>query len=195
MNLILARGRFADIAAVTPSEYPQLYEMLICPQNAGAWRYRGESPRFDEFVRTLNEHVASMGVIVKRDTEYVVGFVAIYRMDLRSGYAYITVCVDQRLRDVSDVLGPDAGLAMLRWCFREWPIRKVYAERPAYLSRSRALERFASLEATLSDHVYRAGRYHDLYIYSISRTDIDSPSFELLHGLPAEHGVSSAGFE
>jgi hypothetical protein len=174
----IATGRYCRLRPVAPPDLPNLFNLLMQPDHSFAWRYRGTTPSFQEFSNEFFTDVLIAACVCPIDADDIVGFVALYRSDLRNGFAYATVCVPAKRQAY---LAPDAMVTLAKYTFDEWPIRKIYLERPAFVGGfSRALSRYGTHEGTLTDHVFRGGDYHDLHIYSLSPKQVET-AFERLH--------------
>jgi RimJ/RimL family protein N-acetyltransferase len=160
-------GRFCLLTPVTPEYLPFLYSLLMEEGSGYPWRYRGYTPPFEKFAAELNNDMFAHFVIIDAQEMGPVGYVGGYKLDLRSGHGHILVSVARGHR--RSVISSDASLRFLDFAFRQWPLRKMYLERPAFIGHLASLKRYADHESTLPEHIFYDGKYYDLWICSISR--------------------------
>jgi hypothetical protein len=164
-------GRLTNLRHVEPRDYPFLFQLLTGPTGQLGWRHRGETPQYERFVQGLFQDVFAQFVVYLAGDDLPAstptGYVAGYNLNLRAGHAYATLVFgDAHQRSLVPI---DATVILLRFLFEQWPLRKVYFERPAYVGRLAAIKRYCEEEGTLTDYAFFDGRTWDVSILSVSR--------------------------
>jgi len=164
-------GRRASLRPVFPADYDWLYEISCSPAIGYRWRNRGATPSPEAFVESLWRGVLAQFMIERNDDREAIGNVFAYNADLRNGHASVGVMVNP------DVSGRGWGLEgaglFVDYVFKVWNLRKIYAEAPGFnfeQFRSGAGRLFRE-EGLLRNHDYYDGRYWDLHILAIDRSD------------------------
>jgi hypothetical protein len=179
-------GRFCALSPVAPMYFPFLFGLLLEETSGYPWRFRGYTPAFDQFVTEISRDVFAHFVIIDKEAGTPIGYVGGYRLDLRSGHAYLMITM--RGRDRMSLAMGDACIEFLKFSFKHWPLRKIFVERPSFIGRRSALSRYCDSEGTLREFIYMDGQYHDLWIESMTRERVEelAARFSLRDGAESE---------
>ncbi|MHB8221104.1 MAG: GNAT family N-acetyltransferase [Acidimicrobiales bacterium] len=164
-------GRFVTLVPVSEAHVPYLYHLATTPALAFRWRYRGMSPAPEQFVRDLWRGVLTQFVIQHRRTLQPAGVVSAFTADLRNGFAHLAIVTGQQY--ARKVIGIEAAALFLDYLFDHFPLRKLYAEAPGWNVQQFAsgANRIFHEEGRLREHEFYAGRYWDLHVFAVYRTD------------------------
>ncbi len=171
----LLSGDRVELTPIRPEHYEFLYWLASAGQNSARWRYRMQVPPFEIFVQQLHQDVLAQFVVLDRSSSEPIGHAVGYSADLRSGYCYVAAVVSPER--VGSGVGKDAIDLLVDYLAMVWPLRKVYAEVPAF-----TFEHFAAIghtfqergsrawdvEGSMREHIYCAGRYWDMHIVSVT---------------------------
>jgi RimJ/RimL family protein N-acetyltransferase len=141
------------------------------PQLALSWRHHGAHPDPVSYQASLWDGVQCSFLVVGPPDREPLGLVTFYEPDLTNGHCKVAATrLDLRTRwsGVHTLTGVCLGID---YVFEAWPVRKLYFEVPEFNvpQFASAGRRLLVLEGRLVQHVWRAGRYHDLLIYSLTR--------------------------
>jgi RimJ/RimL family protein N-acetyltransferase len=173
-------GRWTRLRVVTPSDYEYLYGLASTPETSIRWRFRGSTPRFEEFVASLWHETLAVFLIESRERGEPIGLVSAYRPDFRNQTAYLNVLISPVHRRSGWPL--EGVLLFLELLFVNWPFRKVYLEAVEFNYRLLAsgAGRLFEPESVLKDYEYFDGRYWDLVTASVSRAAVEGHVAKLL---------------
>jgi hypothetical protein len=160
-------GRYTALVPVSQAHVPFLYRLLLEQSYGFGWKFRGATPSLERFAAEFGNGIFSHFVVCDLATGASVGYVGGYECDLRAGHCRLLIDVSMGVK-----YGPisvDAALGFMDYLFWHWPLRKFFIERPTFIGRRRALDRFCTLEGCLKDYVFADGTYHDMELYSMSR--------------------------
>jgi RimJ/RimL family protein N-acetyltransferase len=116
--------------------------------------------------------VVNLIIETKRKGEPI-GLVRFHSISWKSRIALIETFIAEDKQNLP--YGPDALLTAARYAFHELNLRKICMHIFAYNKRSlHVAERSsAKKETVLRKHIYRQGKYHDVYSYGIFREDFE----------------------
>lgn len=173
-------GRRVGLKPLEQSDLSYLYSLSTNDTVGYRWRYRGTVPAIEQFVADLWLGVLTQFVIVDLKSSKPVGLVVAYQHDVEHGTAQIGIVTEpSQWRTLSTM---EALHLFIRHLFGVHNLRKLYAEMPAfnYEDVSSGLDQLFRLEARLNDAHYWAGRYWDLLVLAIDRTEWETaaPRFD-----------------
>jgi RimJ/RimL family protein N-acetyltransferase len=165
------RGKYCALQPVRPTSVNFLYELLLENLLGFAWRFRGATPTLDQFTAELQNDVFAHFLVVHNSEEFplgeAVGYVGGYSLDVRNGHAHLMIAMRQSAR--MSPVAVDACMAFMEFAFSQWPLRKIYIDRPASIGRISAVERYCDQEGVLREHLFLGGEYVDQYLFSLTR--------------------------
>lgn len=155
-------------APLGPWDMPDLTRLLGEQRIVARWRLRGvtTSPTrraldaWDNQLVVLGLRASAEGPLL--------GIVGAYKADLRNRHCFLNIAVSETAPPYTT----GVGLALImQYVFERWPMRKVYAEIPAYnVSKfASALRRGAVHELTLTGRELIGGDRSDVQLISLSR--------------------------
>jgi RimJ/RimL family protein N-acetyltransferase len=164
-------GRRVILRPVYPEDYGFLYSLAVSPEIGFRWRYRGAVPAYDVFLRELWAGILVQFMVCDVATGEPVGFVVAHSADLKSGFAHVAVLMSPPA--MGRGWGVEAGALFITYLFATWSFRKLYAESLAFTwgAVASGVERVFREEGCLRDHEFYQGRYWDLHIAAVYRTD------------------------
>ena len=160
---------------VEPSDYGLMYRKELAGNMLHRWRFGGSTPSPEAYPAAIWAGVYSQYLICDNRSELLhrpIGLVLIYDLELVHGVAHFaaTKFEDGILASALFV----EGLALyIDVTFQTTPLRKLYMEVPEYniSSFGTAVGTVFKEEARLRDRRYYNGRYWDLAILAIERSD------------------------
>ena len=178
-------GTYARLRPVGQSDYAYLYDLSLHAENLARWRYRSATPSPESFVVDLWNGVLAQFVIESAATRERAGLAVAYNADAANGTVFLGVVLDPAHR--RKVWPIEGVLLFLDYLFRNWALRKVYAESPEYCA-----QQFASgsrwlfqEEGRLREHQYHQGRYWDYIHFALYRESWETTGVELLQRVSA----------
>jgi hypothetical protein len=99
------------------------------------------------------------------------GYVGGYSLDVRNGHAHLMVTMRESRRFTPVAI--DACLTFMEFSFAQWPLRKIYMDRPASIGRVAAVERYCEREGLVREHLFLNGGYVDQYIFTMWRSNFE----------------------
>jgi RimJ/RimL family protein N-acetyltransferase len=163
--------RGIELRPIGPETIDALFDMLCgAHETARRWRFRGAAMERNEFERRLGDGVYAHYVAVRQRSDEIVSYVGAYDANLRDGYCYVGMAVQDRLRQRTGV-GTIAMFLLLDTLFVGGPFRKVYAEAAeANLEQyGSAVGKLCEIEGCMKEHEWRDGHYSDVYLLSLWR--------------------------
>ncbi|MGH9920757.1 MAG: GNAT family N-acetyltransferase [Nitrososphaerales archaeon] len=160
---------------IEPSDIPLLYRAALDPSQSYRWRFRGTTPSLEQFADALYRGTLGQFAVIDRSTGSLHGLVVLYNSMPEAGWAYIAFqrVQNEEVRTGHMMVG---GCLLLDYAFKNWALRKIYAEIPDYnyqaLIGSTGLP--VTKEGCFHDHVYFGGQYHDLHVIAIYRETWES---------------------
>jgi len=161
-------GRVALVPCENP-HVPSLFRIVTQPANLIRWRTHGAMISSEEFVRSISASDSETFAVVETASSRPVGLASVYGTNLRHGYAYIGIVIDDEL--VGGSYGAEAGTLLINYLFENFPFRKLYMEVPEFTApsvESRMPESFVK-EAHYRRHFTAMGALWDLFIYAVYR--------------------------
>lgn len=164
-------GWTVRLRPVTIEDSRSLYALSTNPETGFRWRYRGRIPSLEEFTENLHRDVLTQFVVSAPKSHEVIGHVAAYRADFRNGHCYIGAVVRPNL--IGSGMGAEGAVLLVDYLFANWNFRKIYLEAvsfnvPQFVS---GMEKGIRCEGRLTDHHYHDGRFWDLLLLAVHRTD------------------------
>ncbi len=142
-------------------------EELLVGERGARWKYRGRTPSPADFEADLWRGVFSQWV-VEDSTGNPVGLVGLYNHRPAVSAAHLFAVAAS---DCGGLVSEAAGL-LLNWGFDELDLDKVWIETPEFnLAQFRTIKSVAEIEGRLRDFDHWRGRFWDLYILSIRRSE------------------------
>jgi RimJ/RimL family protein N-acetyltransferase len=161
-----AAGSRVRLRPVLPQDTQALYVAATEPSQGFRWRFRGRTPSFDEFERTLFDAVLAQ-YIVESDVGTGIGMVTLYNADLANGHAWFAFLRMTSSSRVASSAMIEGAAHFIDQCFRTWNFRKIYVQTPEfnqYLIDGLVTSGIATVEGELHDHYFYDGRYwSDIY--------------------------------
>lgn len=179
---VVLEGTYARLRPVNQADYGYLYDLSLMPENSARWRYRGTSPSPEQFVSDLWNGTLSQFLIELREPRTPVGLTVAYNADLANGTLYLGVLIDPAFHKKSWPL--EGVLLFVDYLFRNWPLRKVYAEAPEFsaLAFASGSQHLFVEEGRLREHQFFQGRYWDYVYFAVTRECWESRGRRLLAG-------------
>lgn len=167
----ILHGRSVVLRAVRPEDYGSLYALATDDRIGPTWRLRGATPDPDRFVSLLWAGVEAQFSVLARGTEQVRGLVSLYNVNHGDQYGHLAIMMDTDYRARGESF--EAICLLLRYAFRSFNLRKVYADVPEFNvdTIGKHLDRYAHEEARLRSHSFYDGRYWDQVTMAIYRDD------------------------
>lgn len=187
---VILEGEFARLRPVVQNDYGYLYDLGLSAQNNSRWRYRGTTPSPERFVADLWNGVLAQFLVESPEPRRRAGLVVAYNTDLANGTVFLGVLIDNTFH--RKVWPLEGVMLFVDYLFRNWAIRKVYAEAPEFSAShfsSGAKELFEE-EGRFREHQYFQGRYWDYIYYSLTRKRWEGQGRKLLEKLS---GLARAG--
>lgn len=154
---------------VLPGDHVALRAMELSPGNTSRWRFAGEVPSPEAYLRSLWSGVLEQRVVTTTASPEPIGLVNAHRADLRSGTAWLGVVEDENRH------GQGVGVAglvlFIDWLFDHWPLRHLHAEvDEANLAPFRSvLDGYAVVAGRLTARFVDARGERDAVLLSIDR--------------------------
>lgn len=177
---VILEGKFARLRPVSQKDYGYLYDLGLSAQNNARWRYRGTTPSPDRFVADLWSGVLAQFLVESPEPRRQAGLVVAYNTDLANGTVFLAVLIDNAFH--RKVWPLEGVMLFVDYLFRNWAIRKVYAEAPEFSAShfsSGAQELFEE-EGRFREHQFFQGRYWDYIYYSLTRKRWEEQGRKLL---------------
>ncbi len=181
-------GRYAQIR---PVQVPDLAFVDAIERDAShlVWsRSRGQARSLEESVSRFWQGCAAAFVVEQRRTGRRCGAVGLYGLDTANGHGWLALLSDRRRLSGATVV--EAAALFISYCFRVWPLRKIYAETlgPNLGHFSSAIGSYLRLEMTLPGYSLHNGSKYDKHVLSIDREAWMriQPEFQgrAVHGIP-----------
>jgi RimJ/RimL family protein N-acetyltransferase len=164
-------GRRVRLREVQPSDVDYLYRLTSDPDVAWRWRYRGQSIAFETFAQQLEISTLVHFVVERISTGEPLGYMQAYDASLQWGWCHIAVVLDPAVARGGWAI--EAPLLFLNYLYEMYDLNKLYASALEF-----NFEQFASftgdryhVEARLESHEWHAGRWWDLFIIALYRSD------------------------
>jgi RimJ/RimL family protein N-acetyltransferase len=164
-------GRRVRMRPVLPSDYNTLYSMLLHPEVACRWRYRGATPSPERFNTALWDGVHVQFIIERKSDGTVAGLQVAYNTNFRNRYTYMGTLLDPRFHRAAWPL--ESAAMFIDYLFKAFNLRKIYGETLDfnYSQFASGADKLFAEEARLRDHAYFGGRYWDTRIIALYRSD------------------------
>jgi RimJ/RimL family protein N-acetyltransferase len=163
-------GSAVSLRPVTPHDFDFLYRLATDPVSGLAWRNRGDPISPDVFHQLLWQNILAQFTVCSKASGELVGHVAAAEPNLRDGHAYLFASLSpQKAR-----LGwPLEGFALfVSYVFSEWRFEKLYFEtpEPAFDKLRSGVGKYFAEEGCLKGHLFRDGRYWDMHVLALYRS-------------------------
>lgn len=167
----MVEGRFCFLRPVIPSDLELLRILEQSGDDAAMYRFRGRSVGPDEYRASIwDASLLHLTVIELSELDRPAGLMALYGTDWRNSTARLAGIIDPRLR--GGPTGIEAFKLFLGYCFKTFPLRKVYAEvLEDNLTQFRSVvsQGLAKVEGQLKEHEFCNGRYVDQFIIAFHK--------------------------
>jgi RimJ/RimL family protein N-acetyltransferase len=165
----------AEITPLESQHLATLYEWETDASVHETWRLRGATPEFGAWVNDLWHAMADQRVIVRPDSQEMIGLCQLYNLDLRLQHGWFSILSSPEVRGTG-LAFEGCGLFLER-CFTAWPLRRIY-----FLTIEDNFEAFASLTrrntysvyGRLRERVLVGDSWRDVIVGGINRTDWES---------------------
>jgi RimJ/RimL family protein N-acetyltransferase len=164
-------GRRVRLREVQPSDYEYLYALTTHPDVSWRWRHRGQALSFDTFSQIVESGTLVHFIVERLANGEPLGYAQAFDASLQWGWCHIAVVLDPAVALGGWAL--EAPLLFLNYLFEMYELRKLYASVLEF-----NYEQFASysgdryhIEARLENHDWYAGRWWDMLILAMYRTD------------------------
>jgi RimJ/RimL family protein N-acetyltransferase len=173
-------GRKTVLRPIVSADHDFLYQLSLDERIGFRWRTRGETPSFDGYIRGLFANAFAQFVVARLDSREAIGHVNAYDPNFRSGHASVGMVLDPSVTGKGWAV--EASLLFVNYLFTLWDFQKIYLESMDfnYAQFGHNLERFFHEEARLVEHVYFDGRFWDVRIHAIYRTEFQELTSRLL---------------
>jgi RimJ/RimL family protein N-acetyltransferase len=164
-----------------------LYELMTSPEAGGRVRFAGATPSPEKVAATLWDSVLAQFILEGTATQHPLGLVSITSPNLRDGFCYLSAVGTPTAQGTG--LIAEGVLLAFNYAFATWPFRKIYMEvsEVSYPAFRTGLGRFFVEEGRLREHVFWAGRYHDVRILAVYRATWAEHGTEVLARLSPNH--------
>ncbi len=179
---VVLEGTYARLRPVNQADYAYLYDLSLMPENSARWRYRGTSPSPEQFVADLWSGTLAQFLIEAREPRARAGLTVAYNADLANGTVFLGVLIEPALHKKSWPL--EGVFLFVDYLFRNWPLRKVYAEAPEFsaLAFASGNKNLFVEEGRLREHQFFQDRYWDYVYLAVTRERWESRGRPLLAG-------------
>lgn len=170
---------------VDESDVGWLRDLVLRPEDAHRFIFRGRFGPPHAFLEDLTGGMAASFAVLERASSTPIGFAGLTGLNLQAGHAHVALAYAQPVRRTQFTLG--GFLAVCRYGFANFPLRKLYAQVADYNLGSLGPREPSLLheEARLDEHEYYDGRIWGVTWYSLSRA-----RFHDLVGPPVRAGGS-----
>jgi RimJ/RimL family protein N-acetyltransferase len=168
-------GSLVYLEPLSQRTLSDLYRWSTDTRSLLLWLNRRDLVTFDEFVSQTEwrlKHATLVQLIIHESgTETPVGTIFAYDASIGDGYAFGTIYIDEPYRRKR--YGLQALCLFIDYLFTYFPLRKLYSDVYAYNIHSLSVMRAAGVvqEGCFREHRYHAGRYEDLYRFSLYARD------------------------
>jgi hypothetical protein len=167
------------------ADIPEMYASALDPRWSYKWKFRGATPTMEEFVAQLGAGILSQLVVERLADRRGIGLMSCYNARVDFGYAFVAMT---RFAPAAGEVGSEmieGGYLFLSFIFRNWGIRKLYAEVPGFNWElfEQAQGNFFQVEGTLRDHDYFDGKFWDHRIAALYREAWELEAIPLLSQL------------
>lgn len=184
----VVEGPRTRLKLIEGSDIEFLYRLALDPARSYMWRFRGATPSPEQFHRELYNGVLAQFIVQHRERYDPLAHVVAYNASFENGTCYIGA--------VGSEGGQVGGLTIegvavfLSYVFASWPMRKVYAEVPAYSygAFSSGAGRYFTEEGRLREASFHGDHYWDVHILATCRDDWLPVSQRLARLAEAQHG-------
>ena len=119
------------LAPIFQEDHEHIYRASFSAGNAMRWRFHGQVPDQEAFVKSLYEGTLSHFVIRRIGDSDFLGCVNAYAADLRSRHCHVGAVLVEEAQQAG--LGIEALKVFIRYIFDVWDFMGVYAEVPEYV--------------------------------------------------------------
>lgn len=163
-------GRSTELRPFRPNDFDFAYGLHLEPRNLVSYRLRGSVPSPESFHRFLWDQALANFVVSNR-SRHPIGIVSAYGADHRNATCYVAAVGSEDAQD-GGLMVESIGL-LVTYLFLAFPFRKVYMEslQSNYSRFASGEGRFFTLEARLREHEYVDGKYQDMVILAIYKSD------------------------
>jgi len=163
-------ARRVSLQPLTPQEYDFVYAITTDPSAAFRWRYRAMPPPYESVVHLIRSDEALVQFVVEDKRDRVpIGLASAFAYDFRHACCQLGVIMAPERSGVG--AGIEAGLLLLDFVFRVWPLRFVYMEVPAFNfdQVSAGANRLYEEVGRLRQHRFYRGSFVDVVTLRVTR--------------------------
>ena len=154
-----------------PEHYPHLYDITLEPELVSRWEPDVVGGAFEAWARKLTDGVlCQYGVQLRSSTRPVDGLVRCYGANFRHATAQVAMFMSSRTHKTG--VGVEAMALLIDFVFRQFPLRKLYAETLEYnyAQFAAGAGKYFEVEGRLHGHEIHQGRAWDTLVLATSRT-------------------------
>lgn len=191
----IRKGRRVILREIQSNDFGWLYAISTASATGFRWRYRGTTPRPEEFANQLWSQVLSQYIVARADTGESIGLVVCYNPNFPDSWAYLAAIGSPKFMGTGAMV---EGVALfLDEVFRNWNFRKLYMEAPEFnVDQVRSgLGGFFHEEGRMKDHHFYDGKYHDQLILALYRDEYEQMAPFIRHAIGMEGEPGSSDIE
>jgi RimJ/RimL family protein N-acetyltransferase/acyl carrier protein len=164
-------GRHVSLEPLRSEHIGFLYYLSTNSDSGYRWRYRGTVPAYEVFEASVWINTMAQFVVVRRQSNELIGHVVCYNGNIASGFGYIGAVFAPQY--IGSGVPIEAVALFVRYLFCTWDLRKLYMEVPEFNMDAIAtgVDRLFREEGRLRAHEYYNGRHWDAHILAIYRED------------------------
>jgi RimJ/RimL family protein N-acetyltransferase len=163
--------RRVRLRPLVPTDYDYLYALTTDEEVNARWRFRGTSPNPEQFAKLLWQNALVQFVVEHRESGKRIGYLSAFDANERNGWCHISVVIDPGLSHTGWAL--ESFALFFNYLFETFNMRKLYGEvlEPAYADLASGAGNWFRVEGRLVDHEYFGGRFCDLVLLALHRSD------------------------
>lgn len=169
-------GERIFLRAIEASDKEVLLDIIndeITEHSLGGWSFPISDLNQEEWIKSLkpNEKILRC-MIVSKDEERAIGTVILSDIDYKNGTTEIHIKMHNNTR--SKGYGTETINTVVNYAFNELRLNCIYAHINSYNEKSHKLFEKCGFtkEGILRDRIFKRGKYHNVYIYSLLQGDI-----------------------
>jgi RimJ/RimL family protein N-acetyltransferase len=174
---------------ITSRDYDYLYHLSLSEGLTHRWRYRGLTPSPDEFVRNLWLNVAAQFLVENRRTGSPIGHVIAFDTSHRDHWVHAAAVGQPDVESTGLII--EALGTFIDYLFLNFDFNKIYFSSIEFSYRSfrSGREWLFREEGRLAQHSFFGGRYWDMVLFAIFRSDWATTWHETLRRRGADSAV------
>lgn len=162
-------GKYTKLRPLAPADADFVFHLSTTGRALTTWRFRGQTPSFEQFMQALWQGVFVQFVAERRDSTEPIAHVAAYNPEFRNGVVYLAIIVREDFEGQGWSLEP--AILLIDYLFDSFSFRKIYMESFEF-----NFAHFASgsaelfeIEGCLLNYEYHGGEYWHKYILALDR--------------------------